>query len=111
MKQRVSDDAGIQSRWRFDGVSGRSGSISLKNSPESRVPGYPGIHQSAGVHRHDGSAKRRSGATVLRVQPLDDHVPKDHLLRGIDHFFDVGDLHKHMASFYSHTGRPSIDPE
>jgi transposase len=42
---------------------------------------------------------------------LDDHVPKDHLLRGIDNFFDAGDLRQHMASFYSHTGRPSIDPE
>ncbi|TCG03859.1 IS5 family transposase [Paraburkholderia steynii] len=42
---------------------------------------------------------------------LDDHVPKGHLLRGIDHFFDAGDLRKHMASFYSHTGRPSVDPE
>ncbi|BDC45517.1 hypothetical protein PTKU15_88140 [Paraburkholderia terrae] len=42
---------------------------------------------------------------------LDDHVPKDHLLRGVDHFFDAGDLRKHMASFYSHTGRPSVDPE
>ena len=28
---------------------------------------------------------------------LDDHIPKDHLLRGIDHFFDAGDLRKHMA--------------
>ncbi|MFD1561182.1 transposase [Paraburkholderia silviterrae] len=42
---------------------------------------------------------------------LDDHVPKGHLLRGIDQFFDAGDLRQHMASFYSHTGRPSIDPE
>ncbi|CAD6560863.1 transposase [Paraburkholderia sabiae] len=42
---------------------------------------------------------------------LDDHIPKDHLLRGINHFFDAGDLRKHMAPFYSHTGRPSIDPE
>lgn len=30
---------------------------------------------------------------------LDDHVPKDHLLRGIDHFFDARDLRRHMASF------------
>ena len=42
---------------------------------------------------------------------LDDHVPRSHLLRGIDRFFDLGDLRKHLASFYSHTGRPSIDPE
>jgi transposase len=42
---------------------------------------------------------------------LDDHVPRSHLLRGIDRFFDLGDLRHHLAPFYSHTGRPSIDPE
>jgi transposase len=42
---------------------------------------------------------------------LDDHVPSDHLLRGIDHFLDLGDLPQHLAPFYSHTGRPSIDPQ
>jgi transposase len=42
---------------------------------------------------------------------LDDHVPRDHLLRGIDQVLDLGDLRKHLAPFYSHTGRPSIDPE
>lgn len=42
---------------------------------------------------------------------LDDHVPRDHLLRGIDQVLDLGGLRKHLAPFYSHTGRPSIDPE
>src|SRR6202140_824634 len=42
---------------------------------------------------------------------LDDHVPPDHLLRGIDRCPDLGDLRRHLAPFYSHTGRPSIDPE
>ena len=42
---------------------------------------------------------------------LDDHVPADHLLRGIDHCLDLGDLRRHLAPFYSHTGRPSVDPE
>jgi hypothetical protein len=42
---------------------------------------------------------------------LDDHVPADHLLRGIDRCLDLGELRHHLASFYSHTGRPSIDPE
>ena len=42
---------------------------------------------------------------------LDDHVPSDHLLRGIDRFLDLGDLRGHLAPFYSHTGRPSVDPE
>jgi len=42
---------------------------------------------------------------------LDDHVPANHLLRGIDRFLDLSELRKHLASFYSTTGRPSIDPE
>src|SRR5438477_2154009 len=42
---------------------------------------------------------------------LDDHVPTDHLLRGIDRVLDLGELRQHLVPFYSHTGRPSIDPE
>jgi transposase len=42
---------------------------------------------------------------------LDDHLPSDHLLRGIDRFLDLAELRRHLAPFYSHTGRPSIDPE
>jgi transposase len=41
---------------------------------------------------------------------LEDHVPADHLLRGIDHFLDLSELHQHLAPHYSNTGRPSIDP-
>lgn len=32
---------------------------------------------------------------------LEDHVPSGHLLRGIDQFFDLGDLRDHLAPFYS----------
>src|SRR5712692_6169387 len=42
---------------------------------------------------------------------LDDQVPTDHLLRGVDRFLDLSDLRQHLEAFYSHTGRPSIDPE
>src|SRR6202795_1271359 len=42
---------------------------------------------------------------------LDDHVPPDHLLRGIDQFLDLSELRQHLARYYSHTGRPSIDPQ
>ena len=41
---------------------------------------------------------------------LEDHVPANHLLRGIDQFLDLGKLHRHLAPHYSHTGRPSVDP-
>jgi transposase len=42
---------------------------------------------------------------------LEDHVPANHLLRGIDQFLDLADLRAYLTPFYSHTGRPSIDPE
>jgi transposase len=42
---------------------------------------------------------------------LEEHVPADHLLRTIDRFVDLSDLRGYLASFYSSTGRPSIDPE
>jgi transposase len=42
---------------------------------------------------------------------LDDYVPQDHLLRRIDAVLDLSDLRQHLAPYYSHTGRPSVDPE
>ena len=42
---------------------------------------------------------------------LESLIPQDHLLRGIDRFLDLTELRTHLAPFYSHTGRPSIDPE
>ena len=42
---------------------------------------------------------------------LEEMVPQDHLLRKIDRFLNFDDLRVHLKPFYSHTGRPSIDPE
>lgn len=44
---------------------------------------------------------------------LDERVPADHLLRKINVFVTqaLADVHREIASFYSHTGRPSVDPE
>lgn len=42
---------------------------------------------------------------------LDDWVPVDHLLRKIDAVLDLSGLRHELAPFYSHTGRPSVDPE
>jgi transposase len=41
---------------------------------------------------------------------LDKVVPSDHLVRQIDGVLDLGWVHKELAAYYSHTGRPSIDP-
>ena len=42
---------------------------------------------------------------------LEDHVPQDQLLRLIDRFVDLSSTSAHLVGFYSHTGRPSIDPK
>ena len=41
---------------------------------------------------------------------LDKVVPPDHLVRQIDGLLDLSWVHNELAPFYSHTGRPSIDP-
>ncbi|PTW47037.1 transposase [Rhodovulum kholense] len=42
---------------------------------------------------------------------LEDHVPPDYLLRSIDRFVDLSGIRAYLADFYSHAGRPSVDPE
>jgi transposase len=41
---------------------------------------------------------------------LDRAVPTDHLVRRIDSILDLDWVHKELVPYYSHTGRPSIDP-
>lgn len=41
---------------------------------------------------------------------LDKVVPSDHLVRQIDGALDLSWVHKELVPYYSHTGRPSIDP-
>jgi transposase len=41
---------------------------------------------------------------------LDEVIPPDHLVRQIDGLLDLSWVHKELAPYYSHTGRPSIDP-
>jgi hypothetical protein len=55
--------------------------------------------------------KQEVQAALFYEFSLEDHVPQDHLLRSIDRFVDLSDIRQYLADFYSHTGRPSIDPE
>ena len=55
--------------------------------------------------------KQEAQAALFYDFSLEGHVPQDHLLRCIDRFVDLSSIRAHMADFYSHTGRPSIDPE
>ncbi len=42
---------------------------------------------------------------------LDELVPADHLVRKLDAVLDLSWVQAELAPFYSHTGRPSIEPE
>ena len=55
--------------------------------------------------------KQEAQAALFYEFSLEEHVPQDHLLRSIDRFVDLRDIRQYLAEFYSHTGRPSIDPE
>ena len=55
--------------------------------------------------------KQEASSALLYEFSIDDHVPQDHLLRSIDRFVDLSSIRPHLAEFYSHTGRPSIDLE
>jgi len=57
-----------------------------------------------------GPKQEAQGALFYEFS-IDDHVPQDHLLRSIDRFVDLSGIRQHLVDFYSHTGRPSIDPE
>jgi transposase len=58
--------------------------------------------------------RRRSDQRRLFYEfNLDDRIPKNHLLLGIDVFAAaaLADLHKELEPHYSDIGRPSVDPE
>ena len=42
---------------------------------------------------------------------LEKLVPPDHLVRKLDAVLDLSWVSRELAPYYSHTGRPSIDPE
>jgi hypothetical protein len=55
--------------------------------------------------------RQEAQAALFYEFSLEDHVPQDHLLLLIDRFVDLGSIRAHLAGFYSHTGRPSVDPK
>ena len=57
-----------------------------------------------------GPRQEAQGALFYEFS-IEDHVPRDHVLRGIDRFVELSGIRRHLAPFYSSTGRPSVDPE
>ena len=55
--------------------------------------------------------RQEAQAALFYEFSLEDHVPQDHLLRSIDRFVDLISIRQYLADSYSHTGRPSVDPE
>ena len=42
---------------------------------------------------------------------LEDQIPANHLVRKLEALLDFEPIREQLASFYSETGRPSVDPE
>lgn len=55
--------------------------------------------------------KQEAQSALFYDFSIEDHVPQDHLLRSVDRFVDLSGIREHLAPFFSHTGRPSIDPD
>ena len=68
-----------------------------------------GLRRASAGALDDGAAERGAGQFFYSFD-LDKVVPSDHLMRRIDSILDLGWVHKELAPYYSHTGRPSIDP-
>src|ERR1700744_4149595 len=54
--------------------------------------------------------RERGQSQFFYAFDIDKAVQADHLVRQIDGVLDLDWVHKELADFYSHTGRPSIDP-
>lgn len=57
-----------------------------------------------------GPRQEAQGALFYEFS-IEEHIPRDHILRAIDRFVDLSGIRGHLAAFYSSTGRPSVDPE
>lgn len=55
--------------------------------------------------------RQEARAALFYEFSLEDHVPQDYLLRSIDRFVELSSIRAYLAGFYSHTDRPSVDPE
>ena len=55
--------------------------------------------------------RQAAPAKLLYDFEIESHVPGDHLLRRVDRFLDLEDIRARLQPFYSHLGRPTIDPE
>ena len=54
--------------------------------------------------------QERDQGQLFYAFDLDAAVPADHQVRAIDRVLDLSWVRRDLASYYSHTGRPSIDP-
>ena len=87
-----------------------NGLILLKNSDLIAEAFADSIPILIGRFCDDGAEAGSTSGSVYEFS-IEEHVPQNHLLRSIDRFVDLSSIRAHLTDFYSHTGRPSVDPE
>ena len=55
--------------------------------------------------------EKQRNEPIFYYVKMEDMVPEDHLLRLVDKHIDLRFIREKVKHLYSHTGRPSIDPE
>ncbi len=58
-----------------------------------------------------GSKENLRRQIAIQVVDIESLIPEDYYLRRIDAAVDFSFIRARVAHLYSHTGRPSIDPE
>jgi hypothetical protein len=99
-------------------VPGRFGErVNSTDTVEEVGPSLPSAQRRDSLNPADSAGEtammgvQETPARLFYDFCLDDYVPSDHLLRGIDRHLDLADLRQSLKPFYSAMGRPSIDPE
>jgi len=53
---------------------------------------------------------KKDGQMQIMIVDMDALIPKNHLLKKINNYVEFDFVHEKAATYYSKTGRPSVEP-
>jgi len=84
-----------------------------ESAQNSQTPPRTPSSDRAAAKTGTGSTQTNPPPAAAQIVPVNAgvQIPPNHLLRNIDELLDFGLIRQELGAYYSHTGRPSIDPE